>query len=271
MPDGNGDSEKSAPDVEMNTATEDDSASAMDADATPNIPTRMDIFYDFNGSLGFAVGSTGFILEKYHDNWLPYFRYGSIAWIWGCVGYSIPLLLKLGRKTSNPGRPCGCRWGVGDLGMFLCCLFYTIGCVLGGFFNQTAVENFLLAINHTFLYGSFSLVLEPFYQVILFFARGGSLRQRVGATKLCGSPPGLRDGDGAGDTPPPPLKLSWDRVFELLAMVFFCAAAVFGGFPPHPSHVLPGVYFWEVGSLFSVARSFVMVRDRREGLKAQTM
>lgn len=261
--------EKNSLDVEMDAPTE-ASDSAQAADVVPAIPTFMDIFYDFNGSLGFAIGSSGFILEKYHDNWLPYFRYGALVWIWGCVAYTVPLVLKLRGEAPTPGggRQRACPWGLGDWGLFVCCLFYTVGCVLGGFFEQPAVEDFLPAINHAFLYGSLALALEPLQQAALFLARGGSLRRRVGLTKLCGAPPAAGDED---DAPLKPLKLSWDRTFELFAMIFFIAAAVFGGFPPHPSHVLPGVYFWEVGSLFSVARSFVMVHNRKCGLKAQAM
>lgn len=252
-----------------------------------DFPTRMDIFYDLNGSLGFAVGSSGFILSMYFSDWLPYFRYGSLTWIWGCVMYSIPLLLKFkGRSLSNDG----CPWGIGDLGEFLCYLFYTIGCVLGGFFDAETVEKFLPAINHMFVYGSFSLALEPAYQVWLFVRRGGSCASRARATKLCGgsdpsSSSSLRahnwddnstaeDDDNSNNdtvTAPvslPPLKLNWDRFVELNAMIFFCAAGYFGGFPPHPSMALPGVYFWEVGSLFSVARSVLMMHRRKQGLDA---
>ena len=122
-------------DVENNTAIP-----TNDHSETDFFPTRIDIFYDFNGSLGFAIGSSGFILAMYFENWLPYFRYGSLTWIWGCVFYSIPLLLKLKSKkdlddSSNLEHPRSCDtssfpWGIGDLGEFLCYLFYTIGCIL---------------------------------------------------------------------------------------------------------------------------------------------
>lgn len=241
-------------DVEMNAASEGNetvSATGNSAD----IPTRMEIFYDFNGSLGFAVGSSGFILAMYYEDWLPYFRYGSITWIWGCIFYCIPLFLKFKNGCSNPKNCCGSPWGIGDLGLFLCCLGYAVGCVLGGFYDEEAVDNFLPAINHAFVYGSFSLALEPLYQAFLFLMRGGSCRSRMGASKLCGSPSVSME-----EKKEVPLKFNWDRFFELMAMIFFCGAGVFGGFPPHPSLALPGVYFWEVGSLFSVARSF---QDRK--------
>jgi len=250
-------------DVEMNTTSE-GSQTVSVSEASPDIPSRMDVFYDFNGSLGFAIGSSGFILSMYFENWLPYFRYGCIVWIWGCIFYSIPLLLKFKNGCSDSKYGCTCPWGIGDLGEFLCFVFYTIGCVLGGFYDEEAVENFLPAINHTFVYGSFSLVLEPLYQAFLFLKRGGSCRSRMSASKLCGSPDTITDDDKEA-----PLKLNWDRCLELGATTFFCAAGVFGGFPPHPSLALPGVYFWEVGSLFSVARSCLMVHSRKVGLKAQ--
>ena len=251
-------------DVEMN-ATSEGSGTVSAVEALHDIPTRMDIFYDFNGSLGFAVGSSGFILAMYYENWLPYFRYGSITWIWGCVFYSIPLLLKFKNGCSDSKSGCRSPWGIGDLGLFLCCVFYTIGCVLGGFYGEEDVERFLPAINHAFVYGSFSLALEPLYQVFLFLKRGGSCRSRMGASKLCGS----QQSTSLDDNEETPLKLNWDRFLELWAMIFFCAAGVFGGFPPHPSLALPGVYFWEVGSLFSVARSCFMLYTRKQGLKAE--
>lgn len=266
-----------------------------------DIPTRMDIFCDLNGSLGFAIGSSGFVVAMYYDDWLPYFRYGSLVWIWGCVFYSVPLFLKFKTGERSQTRPSqnttGCcrsfPWDIGDLGVFLCCLFYTIGCVFGGFFDLATVDRFVPLINHVFLYGSLSLALEPAYQAILFVARGGSFSSRVRKTKLFGSP-SHRDAVDADsstgssdnnedvekqarvarqaiddDTPTNsvPLGFNWDRCFELGAMVFFCAAGWFGGFPPHPAWALPGQYFWEVGSLFGVARSMVMIHRRREGLK----
>jgi hypothetical protein len=272
------DVEKNEADVEMNATTE-DSETVLVA-ASPAIPTRMDIFFDFNGSLGFAVGSSGFIFAMYYTNWLPYFRYGSLTWIWGCVMYSIPLLQKLKGGFSQRS----CPWGMGDLGEFLCYSFYAIGCVMGGFFDEQAVDRFLPAINHTFVYGSFSLALEPLYQVFLFLTRGGSCRSRIGATKLCGSSSTTsvdsnltadnnnsnnnNSNSNETETSLLQLKLNWDRCLELFAMTFFCAAGVFGGFPPHPSLALPGVYFWLVGSLFSMAGAFLMVYHRNQGLKA---
>ena len=229
-----------------------------------SIPTLMDIFYDFNGSLGFVVGSSGFILSMYFTDWLPYFRYGSLVWIYGCVMYSIPLFLKF-RGWRFADR---CPWGIGDFGGYLCYLFFVIGCILGGFFDEATVESFLPPINHTFLYGSFSLTLEPIYQGFLFLRRGGSFRSRMGATKLCGSSTIHEDSNNDDDeSVVTPLKINWDRFLELSATTFYCAAAVFGGFPPHPSLALPGVYFWEVGSLFSLARSFFMLYQRNQGLK----
>jgi hypothetical protein len=281
------DAENNDADAEINAESE---MVSVVAEASPIIPSRMDIFYDLNGSLGFVVGSSGFILAMYYTNWLPYFRYGSLAWIWGCIMYSIPLLQKIkGRRlsisTKNCCRRCSlCPWGIGDFGAFLCYQFYTIGCVLGGFFDEEAVERFLPAINHIFVYGSFSLALEPLYQVFLFLTRGGSCRSRIGATKLCGSSSTTsvdsnltadnnnsnnnNSNSNETETSLLQLKLNWDRGLELFAMTFFCAAGVFGGFPPHPSLALPGVYFWLVGSLFSMAGAFLMVYHRNQGLKA---
>ena len=258
------DAEKNEADVEMNLTTTDSETASVAASSA--IPTRMDIFYDFNGSLGFAVGSSGFILAMYYKNWLPYFRYGSLTWIYGCIMYSIPLLQKLKGGFSQRS----CPWGIGDLGEFLCYVGYTVGCVLGGFFDEQAVDRFLPAINHAFVYGSFSLALEPLYQVFLFLKRGGSCRSRMSATKLCGSSSD-DDDDNKTETSLPQLKFNWDRCLELFATTFFCAAGVFGGFPPHPAFALPGVYFWEVGSLFSVARSCLMVYRRSQGLKAEAV
>jgi len=196
-------------------------------------------------------------------------------------------------------------WDIGDLGVFLCCLFYTIGCIFGGFFDYETVDKFLPLINHMFLYGSLSLALEPGYQAILFVVGGGSCLSRMKRTKLCGSPShqctknsdievdiehssscSTNDNNNGENSfekhaeaqlreptntrlsnIEAPLKLNWDRCFELGAMIFFCAAGVFGGFPPHPSWALPGQYFWEVGSLFAVARSIVMIHRRKKGLK----
>ncbi len=186
-------------------------------------------------------------------------------------------------------------WDIGELGVFLCCLFYTIGCIFGGFFDLETVERFLPLINHMLLYGSLSLALEPAYEAILFMVRGGSCMSRMRKTKLWGVPSsqhsyayantadiehnsttsssdnnednGERQTQTQTQTQTLPLKFNWDRCFELGAMIFFCAAGAFGGFPPHPSLALPGQYFWEVGSLFSVARSVVMIRRRKEGLK----
>ena len=278
---------------------EQEPGSDVEKDAAPTrvapFPTRMDVFYDLNGSLGFAVGSSGFILAMYFEDWLPYFRYGSLAWIWGCVLYSIPLLQKM-RGTGGRGGAGGFPWNLGETGEFLCYLFYVIGCVLGGFFDEERVERYLPAINHMFVYGSFSLVLEPAHQVFLFLTRGGGCMERMAVTRLCGSSPSpprvgedaIPDGDSATgsastDTgsrtvpasnlgkPQPQLRLHWDRALELSATAFFCAAGVFGGFPPHPSLALPGVYFWEVGSLFSVARSVLLIRRRGRGLRLRRL
>mmetsp|Transcript_8677 Transcript_8677/g.21163 ORF Transcript_8677/g.21163 Transcript_8677/m.21163 type:complete len:350 (+) Transcript_8677:25-1074(+) len=270
------DSKQAAPDtqkedVEMN-ATADNSSTSTEASSS--IPSVMDIVFDFNGSVGFAIGSSGFILAMYFENWLPYFRYGSLTWIWGSIAYWIPLFLKFkgAVTTSDDGsRQFKFPWDIADIGMFLCCLGYIVGCILGGFFDADTVDEFLPAINHAFLYGSFALTLEPLYQVYLFLRRKGSCRSRMSATKLCGTASAIASGDDDDDMEKtqPPLKFSWDRFFELNAMIFFCAAGYFGGFPPHPLLALPGVYCWEVGSLFSVARSFCMLHARRQGLKAQ--
>lgn len=275
------DPEKAATAVEKDhvamKATEESSETS--SEALSSIPSVMDIVYDFNGSIGFAIGSSGFILAMHFEdgNWLPYFRYGSLTWIWGSIAYWIPLFLKFKGTVSTAGdgsRKFKFPWDIADVGMFLCCLGYIVGCILGGFFDAPTVEKFFPAINHAFLYGSFSLTLEPLYQVYLFLRRKGSCRSRMSATKLCGTSSaidsGTDDDDDEAEKTPAPLKISWDRFFELNAMIFFCAAGYFGGFAPHPSLFLPGVYCWEVGSLFSVARSFCMLNARKEGLKAQT-
>ena len=277
------DAENNDADAEMNDESE---TVSVVAETSPSIPTRMDVFYNLNGSLGFVVGSSGFILAMHYSNWLPYFRYGSFAWLWGCVMYSIPLLQKLkGRRLSvSISTLKNCPWGIGDFGDYLCYQFYTIGCVLGGFFDEDSVVGFLPAINHIFVYGSFSLALEPLYQVFLFLTAEGSCRSRVSATKLFGSSSTTRvdsninsntddSSSNISETEPslPQLKLNWDRCLELFATTFFCAAGIFGGFPPHPSLDLPGVYFWLVGSLFSLARTFLMVYHRYQGLKAEAV
>jgi hypothetical protein len=249
------DAAKKQADLEMNATTE-GSETVSATEASADIPTVMDLVYDFNGSLGFAVGSSGFILAMYYENWLPYFRYGSLLWIWGCVAYAIPLFLKF-----KDGL-CPFPWDIGDWGVFLCCLLYTIGCILGGFYDEEAVEAFLPAINHTFLYGSLALALEPLYEFFLSVKNGGSCRSRLTNQKLFGLSPDNNDENAE-------LKLNWDRFYEIWAMIGFCVAGSFGGFPPHPSLALPGVYFWMVGSLFAVARSFHMLYLRRQGLRAQ--
>jgi len=241
------------------------------------IPTLADICYDFNGSLGFAVGSSGFIFAMYFPNWLPCFRYGSLAWIWGCVAYSVPLLSRWKPKGGCPDsekEKIACPWRIREFGEFLSYIFYVIGCVLGGFFDEESVEEYLPVINHMFVYGSFSLALEPLYRVLLFFTRSFMRFSHRIATKLSGSPSPSIHADNSSnnnESPQPPLKqkLRLDRCLELLAIFFFCAAGLFGGFPPHPSLALPGVYFWGVGSLLCVARSFLMVYDRNQGLKAE--
>ena len=254
----------------QDTAKVVDQANAVAANDGDSIPTKMDIFYDFNGSLGFAIGSSGFILAMYFENWLPYFRYGSLAWIWGSVLYTVPLIEKLIRGNGP--------WDIGDWGEFLCYVFYTIGCVFGGFFNAETVERFLPAINHTFVYGSFSLAIKPTYQLILYLLAKIGVRSTNEANESSSSsatiPVGTDDNTSSSkDEKEAPVSATlskiifWDWIFELGAMFFFCAAGVFGGVPPHPSLALPGVYFWEVGSFFSVARSFSMVSKRNEILK----
>ena len=151
-----------------------------------------------------------------------------------------------------------CPWGIGDFGEYLCYQFYTIGCVLGGFFDEDSVKGFFPAINHIFVYGSFSRALEPLYQVFLCLTRGGSCRSGMSATKLCASSSTPRVDSNINSTSNstsksnsntednktnisevepllPQLKLNRDRCLELFATTFFCAAGVFGGFPPHPS------------------------------------
>ena len=186
---------------------------------------------------------------------------------------------------------------LGETGEFLCYLFYVIGCVLGGYFHEERVERYLPAINHMFVYGSFSLVLEPTHQVFLFLTRGGGCMERMAVTRLCGSSPSSppsrwgchprrrfrhrqrqhrhrqphcprqqpRQAAAAAEAPPgtgpsscPPRPSSARRA---------CSE----DFPPHPSLALPGVYFWEVGSLFSVARSVLLIRRRGRGLRLRRL
>jgi hypothetical protein len=243
-------------------------------DNTDAIPTLFDIFIHFNGSLSFAVGSAGFISSTYFENRLPYIRYGSFFWSYGCIMYSVPLFMKFRNRSSNNSYCC--PWGIGDVGAFLCYTFFIIGCILAGFFNEEKVLEYYPVINHMFVYGSFSLTLEPFYQVILFLTRGGNCRSRMGESKLCGSGGSTTNNDNDNDNDnvessvqvAPPLKLQWDRLLELFAIASFCSAGVFGGFHPHHNAALAGLYFTEVGSLFCLARSFLLVYERRVGLKA---
>ena len=67
--------------VEKNSPANNDDKLAGD------IKFRMEMFYDLNGSLGFVIGLSGFILSMHYNNCLPYFRYGSLFWIWGYVLY----------------------------------------------------------------------------------------------------------------------------------------------------------------------------------------
>eukprot|EP00751_Fragilariopsis_kerguelensis_P032781 CAMPEP_0170967454 /NCGR_PEP_ID=MMETSP0735-20130129/42592_1 /TAXON_ID=186038 /ORGANISM="Fragilariopsis kerguelensis, Strain L26-C5" /LENGTH=350 /DNA_ID=CAMNT_0011386135 /DNA_START=59 /DNA_END=1111 /DNA_ORIENTATION=- len=268
-----------------------------DSDSTTTTPTVMDIVYDLNGSLGFVIGSSGFIFAMYYTNWLPFFRFGSLFWIYGCVFYLIPLILKLkiravcskdsttttttthftGHVDCTHNESGCCPWSIGEVGELMCNVFWLIGCVLGGFFKDEAtVESFLPTINHTFAYGSFSLAVEPVYQLFLFGKKKGSFRSRLRTMKLFGGSSSSSSSSSSFigiDTTVDvsdeenALTLNLDRCFELGAMIFFCAAAIFGGFPPHPSLALPGVYCWIVGSFFGLARSFLLMYERFQKLQ----
>ncbi|OEU07575.1 hypothetical protein FRACYDRAFT_250997 [Fragilariopsis cylindrus CCMP1102] len=208
-----------------------DTTSAMVVvdDNAAAIPTLFDIFIHFSGSLSFVVGSAGYISSTYYENRLPYVCYGSFFMSYGCVMYSVPLFMKFRNRSSN--NSC-CPWGIEDLGAFLCYCFFIIGCILyilASYSNKETGLKYYPVIEHMFVYGSFSLTIEPFYQVILFFTRGGNCRSRIGASKL------------------------W---------------SISCGFYPHPDAALAGVYFAEIGSLLCLARSFLMVNKRRVGLKA---
>ena len=263
-----------------------DTTSAMVVvdDNAAAIPTLFDIFIHFSGSLSFVVGSAGYISSTYYENRLPYVCYGSFFMSYGCVMYSVPLFMKFRNRSSN--NSC-CPWGIEDLGAFLCYIFFIIGCILyilASYSNKESGLKYYPVIEHMFVYGSFSLTIEPFYQVILFFTRGGNCRSRIGASKLCG--PGgstttittTNDNDNDNDIDndnvgslvevTTPLKLQWDRLLELFAIAFFCSGSISCGFYPHPDAALAGVYFAEIGSLLCLARSFLMVNKRRVGLKA---
>ena len=272
-------SENQEIDLERNL-TSDVSLVVTSENAKVNFPTRLDIFYDLNGSLAFVIGSSGFILSMYHTNWLPYFRYGCLVWIWGCVFYTIPLLLKFKSEYSKAKEMKICPWGIGDFGAFLCFLLYIIGCTLGGFFDEETVELYLPAINHMFVYGSFSLLLEPVYKLFVFLFKeknsngpdSSISNLKKGETSL----PSSNDTSSESSTDKiddnnkkEGMKFNWDCLFESGAILFYCGAALFGGFPPHPSAALPGVYFWEVGSLCSFARTLLMVQRRKQGLRSQ--
>src|SRR5690348_6785786 len=75
---------------------------------------RWDLVWDFNGSIGFIIGSSGFAVSTYKVDWLPHYRYGCILWIWGCLAYLAPVCIKLSTCT-NP-------LVLGDIGLIICML-----------------------------------------------------------------------------------------------------------------------------------------------------
>lgn len=213
------------------------------------IPSVNALIFDFNGSIGFVIGSSGFILSLYNANWLPYFRYGCIAWIWGCLAFAAPIL------ASPAHVEDGKKYSCSDAGILMCLLLFIAGCILGGFFSEEQVLAWLVHINFLFVFGSFSLAIEPLCQVGYFLIRCATCSARLCETKLLGG-----NGDGK-------LSLNWDRVLELLAMSCFCVAGSFGGFGPNTKAIITGVYFWEVGSVFCFFRSILMWHARRVGLR----
>jgi hypothetical protein len=214
------------------------------------IPSVKDLIFDFNGSIGFVIGSSGFIVSLYHADWLPYFRYGCIAWIWGCLAYATPILAH--PAHTEDGKKYSCS----DVGVLLCLLLFIAGCILGGFFSEEQVLAWLVHINYLFVFGSFALSIEPLCQAGAFFIRCATCSARLSETKLLGS----NGNEGK-------LSLNWDRVLELLAMSCFCVAGAFGGFGPNTMAIVTGVYYWEVGSIFCFFRSIHMWHTRRVGLR----
>jgi hypothetical protein len=213
------------------------------------IPSVKALIFDFNGSIGFVIGSSGFIFSIYFlDNWLPYFRYGCIAWIWGCLSYATPIL-------SHPADTDGKKYSCSDAGVLLCMFLFIAGCILGGFFNEEQVLSWMLQINYLFVFGSFSLAIEPLCQAGYILFRCATCSARLSDTILFGS---CSDGK---------LSINWDRVLELLALSSFCVAGVFGGFGPNVKAITTGVYYWEVGSVFCFCRSMLMWHTRRVGLR----
>jgi hypothetical protein len=238
---------------------------ASDEKTTPDgivVPTKMDLLFSFNGSLSFVVGSSGFIISTYSENWLPYFRYGCVVWIWGCTSYLIPTFLQLKARKRGGGFTTPFPWDLADCGEIICLACFIVGCILGGFVPATADDVLLLLgpINAFFVAGSFALTLNPLMQAILFvIKRQGSVYNRMTNSKLCGT--GGTNG----------LRSQGDRALELLTAASFCTAGVFGGYGPTFPAVRIGNYFWEVGSVVCFLRSLLMWHNRRRGLAAPSI
>jgi hypothetical protein len=130
---------------------------------------------------------------------------------------------------------------------------------LGGCFSEERVLEYLITINYLFVFGSFSLALEPLCQAGYFLFRCVRCSARLSDTVLFGSATTNFDGQL--------LSLNWDRVLELLAMSSFCVAGTFGGFGPNTTAIAAGVYYWEVGSIFCFFRSLLLWHTRRVGLR----
>jgi hypothetical protein len=223
------------------------------------IPTVRALIYDFNGSIAFCIGSSGFILSLYcpqNDNnwWWPCFRYGCLAWIWGCLAYAIPIL------ATPVHVETGQKFSCSDVGVLFGMSLFITGCTMGGFLSEERVLEYLVTINYLYVFGSFALAMEPLCQAGYFLWRCVTTcsAPRWSETILLGSATTNLDGQ---------LSLNWDRVWELLAMSSFCVAGIFGGFGPTTEDIAVGVYFWEVGSIFCLFRSLRMWRTRRVGLR----
>jgi hypothetical protein len=102
---------------------EDGDNNKVSGNTNKKIPSVQALIYDFNGSIGFIVGSSGFIFSLYRrDNWLPYFRYGCCVWIWACIAYAIPILSKPAHDVTGQKYSCG------EAGVLLCLFLFIAGC-----------------------------------------------------------------------------------------------------------------------------------------------
>ena len=227
-----------------------DNNSAADTTNT----AKLDIFWDFNGSISFVFGSPGFIISLHQsNNWLPYFRYGCIIWIWGCISYSIPIVHKFfcGRQRLE-GRVTNTHLSLADAGCLLCMLLFIIGCILGGFFkDEGQVQDHMLAISYLFCLGSFALAIEPLYTFYCF------IKVRMCTNRL--HPNNSNEKRGWIR-----FQVSSDRIVECLAIASFCVAGFFGGFGSTDLAVMVGIYHWGIDSLVCFMRSCLLLYNRNQ-------